>query len=174
MRNFPQHQPIKSLNLILAVYFLDIFMDNHVIRLWRLYLVALTSLRVAAKVEEKDFTPAKVGRLNASRCFAFYAQIFTIEILITLTIYILTGGNYSREDYNILESIMLKLFDWDMNIPTVATFGAYYAEFVADEADFNNNNGINNQHHAYDNFADFKVNIKSEVMLFIDMSLFGM
>lgn len=60
--------------LILAVYYLDIFMDNHIIRMWRLYLVALTSLRIAAKVEEKEFTPAKVGRLNASR---FYARIQT-------------------------------------------------------------------------------------------------
>lgn len=41
-------------------------MDNNQIRLWRLYLVALTSLRIAAKVEEKDFTLPRVEELNAS------------------------------------------------------------------------------------------------------------
>lgn len=43
-------------------------MDNHTIRCWRLYLVALTSLRIAAKIEERDFKSAKVERLNASKC----------------------------------------------------------------------------------------------------------
>lgn len=53
---------------ISAAYYLDIFMDNHTIRFWRLYLVALTSLRIAAKIEERDFTLARVERLNASEC----------------------------------------------------------------------------------------------------------
>lgn len=46
-----------------AVYYLDIFIDNHVIRFWRFYLVALTALRIAAKIEEKDFTIAKAEAL---------------------------------------------------------------------------------------------------------------
>lgn len=53
----------------LAVYYLDVFMDNHTIRFWRLHLVALTSLRIAAKIEEKDFTLARVDELDACKFF---------------------------------------------------------------------------------------------------------
>lgn len=52
---------------ISAVYIMDIFMDNNQIRLWRLYLVALTALRIAAKVEEKDFTASRVEALNSCK-----------------------------------------------------------------------------------------------------------
>lgn len=63
---------------------------------------------------------------------------------------------------------MLKMFDWDINLPTTSTFGSYYGEFVVDEADFNtNDNGI------YDSFEHFKKSIKSEVIDLVDKSLFG-
>lgn len=42
-------------------------MDNHKIRLWRLYLVALTSLRIAAKIEEQNFSLNKIEQLNNSK-----------------------------------------------------------------------------------------------------------
>lgn len=61
---------------------------------------------------------------------------------------------------------MLKLFDWDVNVPTVATFGSYYAEFVIDESDFNKKENK-------DTYAEFRTAIKSGVMHFIDRSLFG-
>lgn len=73
-----------------------------------------------------------------------------------------------RNDYNTLETIMLKLFDWDVNIPTTATFGSYYAEFITDERDF-----TVEIHNSYKNFDDFKKAIKSDVMHFIDKSIFG-
>lgn len=73
-----------------------------------------------------------------------------------------------KTDYNMLETIMLKLFDWDINIPTAATFGSYYAEFIADEMDFNEK-----RHIAYKCFDEFKKAIKSDAMHFIDKSLFG-
>lgn len=62
---------------------------------------------------------------------------------------------------------MLKLLDWDVNVPTVATFGSYYAEFVIDESDFNKDEN------EYDTYAEFRTAIKSDVMHFIDRSLFG-
>lgn len=77
------------------------------------------------------------------------------------------GANYAKDDYNILESIMLKMFDWDINVPTASTFGVYYAEFVVDETDFNNNHG------PYDSFHEFKEDVKSEVFNLIDTTLFG-
>lgn len=122
---------------------MDIFLDNHIIRLWRLYLVALTSLRVAAKIEEKDFIMPRVEALNAT-------------------------ANYLKDDYNILESLMLKMFDWDINIPTASTFAHYYAEFIVDESDFKNNNNKST-----DSFEEFKRDVKSDVFDLINVSLFG-
>ncbi|XP_055323803.1 cyclin-J [Sitodiplosis mosellana] len=127
----------------LAIYIMDIFMDNNMIRLWRLYLVALTSIRIAAKFIEKDFTSPQVEALSAS-------------------------VNYSKQDFNILESIMLKMFDWDINIPTASTFCEYYADFVVDETDFDNNQAL------YDCFEDFKLHMKSQAMDFLDLALFDL
>lgn len=84
--------------------------------------------------------------------------------------FVTTGATYLKQDYNILESMMLKLFDWDVNIPTAATFCLYYADFVVDESDFNNNN--NNQG-MFDSFDEFKENIKTQTIDFVDLSLFG-
>lgn len=81
-----------------------------------------------------------------------------------------TDADYSKHDYNILESIMLKMFDWDINVPTALTFCQYYADFVVDETEFDNNN---NQALYYDCFDDFKLDIKSQAMDFVDLSLFG-
>lgn len=95
--------------------------------------------------------------------FFFLVKMFTVNVL-----NISTGGDFMKEDYNILETIMLKLFDWDMNIPTTATFGSYYAEFVVSESDFNDK-----RDKMYQSFEEFKSAIKSDVMHFIDKSLFG-
>lgn len=54
----------------LAVYYLDTFMDNHSVRFWRFYMVALVALRLAGKIEEKDFTAAKSEELTLSESFA--------------------------------------------------------------------------------------------------------
>lgn len=71
------------------------------------------------------------------------------------------------EDYKILEKIMLNLFEWDLNLPTVSTFGTYFVEFAVDENDFaRNEQSINN-------FAEFKEDVQYEVMYFVDFSLCG-
>lgn len=80
-----------------------------------------------------------------------------------------TGGNYIKNDYNILERLMLKLFDWDLNVPTAATFATYYSEFVINETDFNSiiDKSI------YSTFDEFKNDVKQNVMTLIDTSVFG-
>lgn len=57
---------------------MDIFIDNHIISLWRLYLVALTSIRIAAKIEETDFTLQSVEALNRCECFLFLSSSFYV------------------------------------------------------------------------------------------------
>lgn len=80
-----------------------------------------------------------------------------------------TGGDYEKVDYNVLETLMLKLFDWDLNIPTVATFASYYAEFVVDERDFDDKCAEKMFH----NFQDFQHDIKSRVMELVDQTVYG-
>lgn len=64
---------------------------------------------------------------------------------------------------------MLKLFDWDLNIPTVATFASYYAEFVVDEKDFDDKCAEK----MFLNFHDFQTDVKSRVMELVDQSVYG-
>lgn len=80
-----------------------------------------------------------------------------------------TGGNYAKVDYNVLETLMLKLFDWDLNIPTVATFASYYAEFVVEERDFDDKC----TEEMFHNFHDFQGDIKSRVMELVDQTVYG-
>ncbi|XP_031637457.1 cyclin-J [Contarinia nasturtii] len=124
----------------LAVYFTDIFMDNHMVRLWRLHLVALVSLRIAAKIEEKIFALTRIEALNAT-------------------------ANYSKEDYNILETIMLRMLDWDLTVPTAIVFATYYAEFIITEVDYSKSCD-------FDSFEHFKNDLKSDVIDFVNLSLF--
>lgn len=46
-----------------AVYFFDLFMDNYRIDYWRMHMVALTCIWLAAKLEESS--APKVAHLNA-------------------------------------------------------------------------------------------------------------
>lgn len=62
----------------LAVYYLDIFMDNHAVRFWRFHLVALVALRIAAKIEEKDFSVVKAEELIS--CKFVYSVLEEIQL----------------------------------------------------------------------------------------------
>lgn len=81
-----------------------------------------------------------------------------------------TEENYVKADYNILEGLMVKQFDWDLNVPTLATFVSYYIEFVVDESDFNDKC----PNKMFNNFDDFQKDIKSRVMDLVDDTVFGM
>lgn len=73
---------------------------------------------------------------------------------------------YTREDYKILEMNMLKMFDFDVMVPTATTFCAYYVEFIVDENDFNSTQFAGN-------FDAFKENVKMEAFRLSDNALFG-
>lgn len=62
------------LSCTIAVYMLDIFMDSHRIELWRLHLVAITSVWLAAKVDEITCMIPSIQHLNTGKTktkFAF-------------------------------------------------------------------------------------------------------
>lgn len=65
---------------------------------------------------------------------------------------------------------MLRLFDWDLNIPTVATFAAYYIEFVVDESDFYDKCAEK----MFQNFHEFQDDVKAKVVNLVDQTVYGM
>lgn len=79
-------------------------------------------------------------------------------------------GNYQKSDYNILETLMLQLLKWDLNIPTAATFATYFVEFVVDECDFDDRCAEKMFH----SFYDFQNDIKYRVMKLVDQTIYGM
>lgn len=65
---------------------------------------------------------------------------------------------------------MLKLFNWDLNVPSVETFASYYVEFVVDEMDDFKGKCAEEM---FDSFAEFQNDIKSRVVNLVDHTIFG-
>ncbi|XP_067003557.1 cyclin-J [Anabrus simplex] len=91
----------------LAVYILDIFMDNHAIVVERLNLVTLVCLLLAAKFEERDSNVPKISELN-----------------------LLVENPHPLRDYINVEFMILKFLNWNLVIPTAAHFAEYFAMFA--------------------------------------------
>lgn len=75
---------------------------------------------------------------------------------------------YAKEDYHILETVILKMFDWDVNVPTAATFCVYFVEFIASAEDFKN------YKHWFTSENQMRSELKTLAMSFLELSLFGM
>lgn len=97
----------------LAIYILDIFMDNFNIDLERLHLVALICLQVASKYEERDVRIPKISQLNS-----------------------VVNNRYKTSDFHDLEVMMLSFLDWNLNLPTAAHFAEYYSLFAVSRRDW--------------------------------------
>lgn len=96
-----------------AVYLLDVFMDNHTITTDRLALVSLSTLILAAKVEEHDSNVPKPRTLNT-----------------------MIDQQYPPYDYIQLERMQFRFFEFQLIIPTAVTFIEYYIEGIADAQDY--------------------------------------
>ncbi|GIX96154.1 cyclin-J [Caerostris darwini] len=96
----------------LAVYLLDIFMDNHTIQCDHLHMVVVGCLIVAVKLEENDNLIPKNSDLNA-----------------------LLGNKYKLIEFVQMEVSVLNFFNWDVLFPTAAHFAEYYALFAIQPTD---------------------------------------
>lgn len=88
-------------------------MDNHTITVDRLALVALSILILAAKVEEHESNVPKPRVLNT-----------------------MIDQQYPPFDYIQLERMLFRFFEFQLIIPTAATFIEYYIEGIADAKDY--------------------------------------
>ncbi|XP_056630102.1 cyclin-J isoform X2 [Diorhabda carinulata] len=98
--------------LHLAVYILDIFMDNHSIIPEKILLVTNVCLLLAAKFEENSMTIPKIAELNRA-----------------------INNRYQIIDYKALEIVMLKFFSWYIMYPTTAHYVYYYIQTAITEED---------------------------------------
>lgn len=91
----------------LSVYILDSFMDNHNIYPERLKLVALVCLLVASKFEERECKVPKIADLNT-----------------------VIKNQYPHNDFYSLELMVLTFMNWNLTVPTTATFIERYVGYV--------------------------------------------
>ncbi|XP_023012765.1 cyclin J isoform X2 [Leptinotarsa decemlineata] len=105
--------------LHLAVYLLDIFMDNHSIIPERVLLVTNVCLLIAAKFEENNVTIPKISELNAA-----------------------INNRYPIKEYKNLEIVMLQFFHWYIMFPTAAHYIYYYMQSVISLDDIEDNKNI--------------------------------
>ncbi|XP_045468981.1 cyclin-J-like isoform X1 [Harmonia axyridis] len=102
--------------LFLATYLLDLYMDHHSLLIRRLMIVAIASLTMAAKVEERSATVPKFLELMpepVENALKYYSEI---------------------------QKEMLKFFEWDLFIPTAAHHIAYFMQALVtvDEKNYYN------------------------------------
>lgn len=88
-------------------------MDNHTITTDRLALVSLSTLILAAKVEEHDSNIPKPRNLNT-----------------------MIDQQYPPFDFIQLERMQFRFFEFQLIIPTAVTFVEYYIEGIADAQDY--------------------------------------
>ncbi|XP_031332814.1 cyclin-J-like isoform X2 [Photinus pyralis] len=115
LKSYSNDKSLSYSCLHLAVYMLDVFMDNHTILPERLHLVANVCLWISAKFEEVTVNIPKLAELN----FA-------------------VNNRYSLNDYKEVEIIILKYFHWYLMIPTAAHYTHYYMQVALSSEDYYN------------------------------------
>ncbi|XP_054713070.1 cyclin-J-like isoform X2 [Uloborus diversus] len=128
--------------LHLALYLLDIFMDNHTIHYDHLQMVALGCLTVAVKLEENDALIPKNSDLNA-----------------------LVGNKYKLIEFVQMEVSILTFFNWDILFPTAAHFVDYYIMYAVSPFDASNDDGN------WSNLKRMEVVMKKYVRYFLEVSI---
>ncbi|XP_055638842.1 cyclin-J isoform X2 [Toxorhynchites rutilus septentrionalis] len=113
IRSIGEYEELRRLTIHLAVYLMDAFMDNHNITDNRLNLVALSCVLLASKIEENEPNVPSLSRMNE-----------------------LVRNQYPVSDFNVIEVLLLKFFDWQLIIPTAATFVEYWLTNIVGIVDF--------------------------------------
>lgn len=113
MRGVGECESLRRSTVHLAIYLLDAFMDNHSINDNRLNLVALSCLLLAAKMEENEPNVPTLASMNE-----------------------LVRNQYPSSDFTLLEVLLLKYFDWNLIIPTTASFVEFWLLNVVGKTDF--------------------------------------
>lgn len=88
-------------------------MDNHHIPTDSLVIVTICSVLLAAKIEEPDHNIPRLANLCAT-----------------------TNSSFLLSNFVVIEAHFLRFFDFQMMIPTAATFLEYFIEGIVDNCDY--------------------------------------
>lgn len=105
LKNYASNKGLSYCCLHLAVYIMDIFMDNHAILPERLHLVANVCLLISAKFEEVSTNFPKLEELNAA-----------------------VNDRYALNEYKVVELVILRFFRWYFVLPTAAHYTHYFLQ----------------------------------------------
>ncbi|XP_041749434.1 cyclin-J [Coregonus clupeaformis] len=104
----------------LAVYLLDLFMDNYDVAVRQLYVIALSCLLLASKFEEKEDRVPKLEQLNS------------LGFMCSLNL------SLGKKDLVKMELLLLETFGWNLCMPTPAHFIDYYLHAAVQDGDLHN------------------------------------
>ncbi|KAG8192049.1 hypothetical protein JTE90_025315 [Oedothorax gibbosus] len=127
--------------LHLAVYLMDIFMDNHTIQSKHLQMASLVCLIVAVKVEEQISLVPRNSDFN-----------------------LILGNKYKLSEFVEMEVTVLSFFRWDVLIPTAAHFAEYYSLYSLRQTDSHDNKPLSS-------FKLVKVYVLKYINYFLEVSL---
>ncbi|XP_069671697.1 cyclin-J-like isoform X2 [Periplaneta americana] len=142
MRSIAEDLHLNNAAIHLAVYLLDIFMDNHRIEEERLNFVALVCILLAAKTEERDANVPKISELNTR-----------------------VGNQYPATDFISLEFMVMHFFHWNLVIPTAAHFAEYFTVFATSLSD------MNSAPPQFNTYPDLRNAVQQYIRDFLDLSL---
>ncbi|GFR26953.1 cyclin-J [Trichonephila clavata] len=125
----------------LAVYLLDIFMDNHTIHNDHLHMVIIGCLTAAVKLEERDSLIPKNSDFN-----------------------ILLENKYKLIEFVHVEIYVLNFFNWDILYPTAAHFAEYYALYALHQSDSLSDKPL-------PNYELIKIYIRKYIDYFLEVSI---
>lgn len=121
-------------------------MDNHNISVNRLNLVAIVSLIIAAKIEDCD---PYVPKMTEIHCFI--------------------NVDYTAKEFALLERNILKFFDFDLILPTAATYIELFIESAISQSDLQS--GLNL--HNYRTVRELKQLFALKVFSYLEVSLYS-
>jgi len=131
---------LKNLTIHAAIGFVDMLVDITPVDASRVQLVAIACILIAAKMEEQE---DKVPRIHA---------------LTTMC-----GNAFSRDLILRMESFILNIFKWEVNIVTTINFLEYYLQFSLSPTEM-----IRNPH--IRNFEFTKAHLSKTAEFFVDLS----
>lgn len=127
-------------------------MDNHNITVDRLNLVAIVCIILAAKIEDCDVLIPKMSEIPS-----------------------FVNVTYAAQDFAVVERMILKFFNFELNTPTAATFLEMYIEAAISQDDVDANCDVavssTNGQVSYTSVADIKSKLSIEVFTFLNLSL---
>jgi len=133
---------LKNLTIHSAIGFVDMLLDITPVDASRIQLAAIACILISAKIEEQEDRVPRIHSLTA-----------------------MCGNAFSRDLILRMESFILNIFKWEVNIVTTINFLEYYLQFSLCPTEM-----IRNTHLTMRNFEFTKSHLSKTAEFFVDLS----